>query len=114
MLVGTDFNPGIRGIGPKKALELVKKEKTLENILKKIDWEEQFEGRIIPAEEIYNFFIDPPAEDIEIKWHTVNRSELKKMMVEEFEFSEERVEKVIKSLEQTPKGLGNWLKSTIC
>lgn len=35
LLVGTDYNPGIEGYGPKKALSLVAKEKTLKNILKK-------------------------------------------------------------------------------
>ncbi|MBL7160201.1 MAG: flap endonuclease-1, partial [Candidatus Aenigmarchaeota archaeon] len=30
MLIGSDFNPGIHGIGPKKALKIVKEEKTLD------------------------------------------------------------------------------------
>ncbi|MCK4713991.1 MAG: flap endonuclease-1, partial [Candidatus Aenigmarchaeota archaeon] len=37
MLVGTDYNPGgIKGIGPKKALELVKEKKTFENVMEGI------------------------------------------------------------------------------
>ncbi|MEM3723883.1 MAG: flap endonuclease-1, partial [Candidatus Hadarchaeales archaeon] len=34
ILIGTDYNEGVKGIGPKKALELVKKEGSLEKILK--------------------------------------------------------------------------------
>ena len=36
LLVGTDFHPGIQGIGPKKAVALVKKEGTLEALLDRL------------------------------------------------------------------------------
>ena len=36
LLVGTDFHPGISGIGPKKALALVQKEGTLETLLDRL------------------------------------------------------------------------------
>jgi len=110
MLVGTDFNPGISGIGPKRALELVKKEKTLENVLAKIKWDEQFADEIIPAEKIYNFFLEPPVSEYEIKWPSLNKQKLREIMIDGFEFSKERVDKVIKILEQTPKGLDNWIR----
>ena len=32
ILIGTDFNPGIKGIGPKTALKLIKKHGRLENL----------------------------------------------------------------------------------
>ncbi len=36
LLVGTDFHPGIRGIGPKKAVALVKKEGSLESLVDRL------------------------------------------------------------------------------
>ena len=36
LLVGTDFHPGIRGIGPKKAVALLEKEGGLEPILERL------------------------------------------------------------------------------
>jgi len=107
LLVGTDYNPGIRGYGPKKALELVKKEKTLDNILKKIEWNYE-----IPATDIYNFYLNPPIEkNVEIESKNLEPEKILRFMVDEYEFSQERIEKVIKTLtEHKQKSLGSWLK----
>ena len=52
ILVGTDYNSGgIKGIGPKGALKLVKEKSNLENVLKEIEW--NFE---ISPQKIYDFF----------------------------------------------------------
>lgn len=37
ILLGCDYCPTIRGIGPKKAHELIREHKTIENVLKKLD-----------------------------------------------------------------------------
>jgi len=107
LLVGSDYNPGIKGYGPKKALEMVKKEKTLDKVLKNIEW--NFET---PAKEIYDFYLNPPVEkNIEIESIQLQPDKILKFMVDEFEFSQERVEKVIKTLSMSKqKSLGSWLK----
>jgi flap endonuclease-1 len=107
LLVGTDYNPGIKGYGPKKALELVKNEKTLKNVLKKIEWDYE-----TPAEDIYNFYLDPPLEkDVKIDFKPPQPDKILKLMVDEHEFSQERIEKVIKILMSTKqRNLGSWLK----
>lgn len=107
LLVGTDYNPGIKGYGPKKALELVKNEKTLKNVLKKIEWDYE-----TPAEDIYNFYLDPPLEkDVKIDFKPPQPDKILKLMVGEHEFSQERIEKVIKILMSTKqRNLGSWLK----
>jgi flap endonuclease-1 len=107
MLVGSDYNPGIKGYGPKKALELVKNGKTLKNVLKKIEWNCE-----TPAEEIYNFYLNPPIEkNVKIEFEQPQPEKILKFMVDEHEFSQERVEKVIKSLiASKQKSLGSWLK----
>jgi len=107
LLVGSDYNPGIKGFGPKKALELVKKEKTLEKVMKEIEWNCE-----TPAEEIYNFYLNPPLEkDINIEFKQPQPEKILKFMVDEYEFSQERVEKVIKTLSMSKqKSLGSWIK----
>jgi len=112
ILVGTDYNPGgVKGIGPKKALELVKEKKDLERVLEGIKWE--FD---IQPQEIFDFFKNPPVKEMEIKKNELKEEELKELMVKEHDFSEERVEKVINILKESEKkgkqtSLGSWLKS---
>jgi flap endonuclease-1 len=98
ILVGTDYNPeGIKGIGPKKALELVRKYNTLENVLKHVEW-----GFEISAEEIFEFFKNPPVtEDYKLEWKEPDKEKIIKFMVDEHDFSLERVEKALEKLIST-------------
>jgi flap endonuclease-1 len=111
LLVGSDYNPGIKGYGPKKALELVKKEKTLENVMKKIEWNHD-----IPAEKIYDFYMNPSVEKkVDFKFRELQPERIMEFMVEEHEFSKERIEKIINILTKSKeankqKSLGGWLK----
>ncbi|MEM5792838.1 MAG: flap endonuclease-1 [Candidatus Aenigmatarchaeota archaeon] len=112
ILVGTDYNPGgIKGLGPKGALELVKEKVTLENVLKEVEW--NFD---IDPNKIYEFFINPPViEDYKIEWKEVNEEKIKKIMVDEHDFSEERIEKGIERLLEIRKSgaqstLSGWFK----
>ena len=111
ILIGTDYNPeGIKGIGPKKALDLVKQHKTLPKILEKINW--QFETS---AEDIYNFFLNPPVTNkYKLEWKDPNQEKLIDFMVGEHDFSRERVEKVIEKLQAATKerqvSLKGWLE----
>ncbi len=98
ILVGTDFNPGgIKGIGPKKALQLIKKyKKDFETLFKEVEYEKYFKTS---WKEIYEFFKNPPIKEIEkIVFEKPKYEELKKLLVEEFEFSEERVEKQLERI----------------
>ncbi len=97
ILVGTDFNPGgIKGIGPKKALQLIKKyNKNFEALFKEVKYEEEFE---IPWKKIFEFFKNPPVEEFEIEFKKPDYEKAKKLLVEEFEFSEERVEKQLERI----------------
>jgi len=112
MLVGTDYNPeGIEGIGPKKALSLVKEKKDLESVLESVNW-------ISPNDpkKIFNLFINPKVtNDYQIKWGEVNVEKIKKIMVDEHEFSEERIENGINKILNIKKSgsqskLDGWFK----
>ncbi|MEM7821421.1 MAG: flap endonuclease-1 [Candidatus Aenigmatarchaeota archaeon] len=112
ILIGTDYNPGgVEGFGPKKALSLVKECKSLDEILKRIEW--KFE---VGAEDIYNFFMHPPVnEKYKIQFKEPNKEKIIEFMVEEHDFSRERVEKVVDKLQQsfatgTQASLKGWLK----
>jgi len=107
MLVGTDFNPGIKGYGPKRALELVKKEKTLDKVLDKIEWEHD-----VGAEDVYEFFLNPDVEEkVNIEFKPIQPDKILKFLVDEHEFSHDRIDKVIKRLtEKKQTSLDSWVK----
>lgn len=112
MLIGTDYNPkGIKGIGPKTALKLVKENETLDKVLKKVEW--TFD---VDPHKIYEFFLNPPvSKEYEIEWKTPNRDKLFELMVEEHDFSKERVGNALNRLmevkrEGTQSRLEDWLK----
>lgn len=96
MLVGTDYNPGVEGVGPKTALRLVKEHKTLDRVIANVKWEADVE-----ADKILDFFLNPPATNAyEVKWKEPDAARLVELMVEEHDFSRSRVEKVAKTLQE--------------
>lgn len=111
VLVGTDFNAGgVKGIGPKKALALVQT-KSVDTIFTEIDFSPY------DPQMILDFFLHPPVEDnYEIKWEKPDEEGIKKMMVDEHSFSEERVAKVLETVRKksphSQKSLGSWLKGS--
>jgi len=111
ILVGTDYNPGVKGFGPKKALAFVKENKTLKKILEKVEWSCK-----VSPEEIFNFFMNPPVTDnYKIEWKEPKAERLVEFLVKEHDFSEERVRKFASKLEESfEKGrqfsLDSWLK----
>jgi len=114
MLVGTDYNPeGVAGFGPKKALKLVKEKKNLDNVLKEIEWVSENDPH-----EIYNFFLHPKVkENYEIQFGDIDKEKVKRIMVDEHDFSEERIESNLsKLLEARRKGtqssLAGWFKKS--
>jgi len=111
ILVGTDYSAGVKGVGPKTALKLVKEHKTLNKVLESVAWESD-----VPAEKIYDFFLSPPVtEKYKIEWKEPSAGKLKEFMVEEHDFSAERMDKVIERLQAAwTKGrqssLSGWLE----
>jgi len=98
VLVGTDFNPGgVKGIGPKKALALVKDKKYPVNIFG--DLEEQ--GRLdFDWKEVFEIFKKPNVKKEKIELPKFNEEKIKEILVERHDFSLERVEKRIEKLKE--------------
>ncbi len=109
ILVGTDFNQGIKGVGPKTALKLIKKHATLENLPP--EYREQ-----LPTEtrEIRNLFLNPPiTDDYDLKFKGLKEDDLKQFLCAERGFSTDRVELAVKRMRefysQEKSSLTSWM-----
>ena len=113
MLIGTDYNPGgIKGIGPKNAIKLVKKHRSdIEGLFKEVKWNNFFD---FPwTEPFYLFKKIPVTDDYKLKWKEVDEQKLNELLVKAHDFSEERVSSsIIKLIKNTKlkqqKGLGEF------
>ncbi|MCD6480734.1 MAG: flap endonuclease-1 [Thermoplasmata archaeon] len=91
IMIGTDFNEGVKGIGPKKALNLIKKYGSLEKIIEagEVDMDADYR-------EVREIFLYPEVnEEYEIEWREADRVEVIKILCDEHQFSRERVEKAM-------------------
>lgn len=94
LLIGTDYNEGVQGVGPKTALKLVRDHKTLENILASC----QFPGQT-NIKSVYEFFLNPPHTDkFQIEWKPPQANKLLRFLVKEHDVSQERAEKAVERL----------------
>ena len=86
ILIGTDYNPGgIKGIGPKKAIEIVKDGKF---------------GEYGEFDQILNLFLNPEVSDnYNIYFQKPDKDKILKILCDKYEFSELRVEKGIERIE---------------
>ena len=115
ILVGTDYNPGgVRGIGPKTALKLVKEHKhDFDKIFEEIKWKENFD---LDWKDIYYLIKKMPVnKDYKLKWEKIDKEKIYQMLVEKHDFSEERVENAMEMLlkeesKKSQKGLGEWFQ----
>jgi flap endonuclease-1 len=103
ILVGSDFNPGgVKGIGPKKALALVKDKKYPVKIFSEL--EEQ--GRLdFNWKDVFEIFKKPNVSKEKVEFPKLDEKKLKEILVERHEFSNERVEnQLVKLREIKDKG----------
>jgi flap endonuclease-1 len=103
IMIGTDYNPkGVKGIGPKKALNLVQSGKKFDHIFSdlnpKFDWEE-----------IYKIFVNMPVEDVSLTSPKRNDDKVKEILCEKHNFTIDRVENTLKKLEdKKDQSLKKW------
>ncbi len=101
ILVGTDFNEGIRGIGPKKALKLIQKHGTLESVMREKSLD------IPNYERVREIFLNPDVtDDYEIKWTPPDADGIKEYLCGERDFSENRVSSAVNRLMDARKKAG--------
>ncbi|BCU68274.1 flap endonuclease-1 [Sulfolobales archaeon HS-7] len=115
ILIGTDYNPeGVKGIGPKTALKLIKKHGNIDNAIKSGEVQVDFDPRPIRS-----LFLNPDVKEPEEKMELgeINKEEILKILVNENDFNQERVEGGIERLtkavskmkrEGKQQGLDKW------
>jgi len=104
ILLGCDYCPTIRGIGPKKAYDLIAQYKSIESILENID-----QTKYPPPDnwlyaEARNLFLNPEVtkgEEIELTWAEPDVDGIIKYMVQEKGFSEDRIRTALDRLQKS-------------
>jgi flap endonuclease-1 len=99
ILVGTDFNPGIRGIGAKTGLSLIKKYGNVESALKE-------KGKNVEnLDEIREFFKNPPVEVVpELKFKSPDREGIINYLCTMHSFSESRINSMLDQIDKNYSG----------
>ncbi len=110
MLVGTDFNPkGIKGLGPKKGLKLVQEHKEdLNALFTAADWDAHQD---VSWETVYEVITKmPTTNEFTPEWKSIDREAVVRLLVDEFEFSADRVSTALDKLTvaKQQKGLGEF------
>jgi len=93
ILLGTDFNPeGVKGIGPKTALKLIKQHGSLENLLPTLK-EAAFP---VEPQRIREIFLHPKVTDhYQLAWKEPDTKGVIDFLCRERDFSKERVQKAL-------------------
>ena len=104
ILLGTDFNPeGVKGVGPKTALKLIKEHGSLEEALKHLDKEVFFP---VKPEKIRKWFLKPEITDnYVLEKHDPDFEGTIDFLCNERDFSKDRVSKALKKLTQRKKAI---------
>jgi len=113
ILVGTDYNPGgVRGIGQKTALDIVKKFQYPVKIFEHIGQSEKY-ALNFDWQKIYHLFQEPECcTEIEFNFKKPNEEKIRKLLLAR-DFSEQRIESGLNRLRQAAekakqKGLGEF------
>lgn len=121
LLVGTDFHPGIQGIGPKKALALVKKEGSLEALVERLSANpssaasaaeravlEQHEA-LAERDTVRRIFLEPAHGDVkpgDLAMKAPDADRIRRLMVESHGFAPDRVDTALERFGAARKKLG--------
>jgi len=107
IILGTDYNPGgVKGIGPKNALKLVQQYKNFDEIFKNVKADFNWK-------EVYAVFKSMPImKNYQLKWNPADEERIKKLLVDEHNFSEDRVSNTLKKITNRDlgqSGLNKWI-----
>ena len=101
IMIGTDFNAGVNGIGPKKGLKLIQKYGTLEKVMDDTDID------IPEYEDVREIFLNgPKSDDYSVKIAEMDKEGILGLMTE-YGFSEDRVNSVISKIDTARKAESN-------
>ena len=101
ILVGTDFNEGVRGIGPKKALAGIKQHGRAEVVL------EEMGAEIEGLDEVREIFLQPRVEpSAPLAWRPADPEKVKGMLCDEFAFSPDRIDRALAAFDLAQTSVG--------
>ncbi len=90
LLIGTDFNDGVRGIGPKKSMNLIKKHGSLEPALVELGVD------IESKDEVRRIFLEPRVlPDVRVEFRDPDAEAVRRMLCDEFAFSRDRIDQAL-------------------
>jgi len=96
ILVGTDFNPGVRGVGPKTAIKLVREHRDLQGALRARGVE------VDHRDEVRAIFLEPAVtDDYSTRFQSPDMDAALRLLVDDHQFSESRVRSALEKLEAT-------------
>ena len=98
ILIGTDFNDGIKGIGPKTSLKLIKNNGNAENAVAKsgADNAPSFDE----IKQIRKLFLEPNVtNDYKLEWKKADNERVISILCDKHRFSEERIKNVLNKFE---------------
>jgi len=103
ILIGNDFDDGVKGIGPKKAHKIVRECKSLREAAEKagaIDELPLFEA-------VEHFFLEPPVQKgVKVAFGRMDREKIVSFLCGKHDFSEERVVRTCNAAEKSMKETG--------
>ncbi len=86
ILLGCDYCDSIKGVGPKRAIELIRQHRRIENIIEKIDTKKYPLPENWPFKEARRLFIEPDITDpseVELNWTAPDEAGLVQFLSEE-------------------------------
>ncbi|XP_076448888.1 flap endonuclease 1-like [Babylonia areolata] len=107
ILLGCDYCDSIKGIGPKRAVELIKQHKNIETILEHLDQKKYTVPEDWMYKEARRLFQEPEVADpeaVDIKWSDPDEEALVEFMVTQKNFNEDRIRNGIKKLQKSRQG----------
>ncbi|KPJ04199.1 PREDICTED: flap endonuclease 1 [Papilio xuthus] len=107
ILLGCDYCGSIRGIGPKRAIELIKQHRSIEQVLHNIDTKKYQPPEDWDFTNARRLFIEPEItdpKDIELKWTDPDEDGLVKFLCGDKQFNEDRVRNGAKKLLKARSG----------
>ncbi len=95
IFIGTDYNPkGVAGLGPKKALDLIRELKDAKSAILEKQMSVDFD-----VDELKAMFLDyETTEDYKLEWKLPDSEKMMSLLCDEHDFSPERVEKGLRRL----------------
>ena len=98
IMIGTDYHPGVKGIGPKTGLKLIKQHGTIEAVC-------EAKGKDVPErlDEIREIFLNHPAVDVaddDLRPGQVDRKGLVQFLQVERGFSQRRMDQAFEKLKE--------------